>query len=198
VQNSCDVRQLRIPGLTSYLATGDTGATLQGVKDIQAQDVARYGPGDYKPLLPVTYWSFRLMIGFGAVSAGLALVGLWVTRRGRLPSSVRLGRVALWAIPAPFLANAAGWIFTEMGRQPWAVAPNPTGVDGVRMLVRDGVSHVGALTVLTSLVSFAVVYTVLAVVWFGLVRRYVVEGLPVAAPPVERELDDQRPLSFAY
>ena len=83
------------------------------------------------------------MIGFGAVSALLALVGLWFTRRGPDPGqpAVRAAGPA-GAIPAPFLANAFGWIFTEMGRQPWVVAPNPTGVDGVRMLVRDGVSTI--------------------------------------------------------
>lgn len=198
VENRCDVRQVTIPGLTAFLATGDSNATLKGVNDLQREYEVKYGPGNYKPLLPVTYWSFRLMIGFGAVSALLAVAGLWFTRGGRAPSSKRLGRLALWAIPAPFLANAFGWIFTEMGRQPWAVAPNPTGVDGVRMLVRDGVSPVPASYVLTSLVSFAVMYGVLAVVWFSLMRRYAAEGLPDAQAPELRTQDDERPLSFAY
>ena len=198
VENRCDVRQLTIPGLASYLADGDFNATLKGVNDLQREYQGLYGPGDYRPLLPVTYWSFRLMIGFGAVSAAVAVAGLWITRRGRVPTSRRLGRLALWTIPAPFLANAFGWIFTEMGRQPWVVAPNPTGIDGVRMLVRDGVSPVPASTVLTSLVSFAVMYTVLAIVWFGLMRRYAAHGLPDANPPQLRTPDDERPLSFAY
>ncbi len=198
VQNRCDVRQLTLPRLTSYLADGDLNSTLKGVDELQTEYVAKYGPGNYKPMLPVTYWSFRLMIGFGAVSALLALAGLWFTRRGRLPTNPRLGRFALWAVPAPFLANAFGWIFTEMGRQPWAVAPNPSGVDGVRMLVRDGVSKVGAGYVVTSLASFAVMYGVLAVVWFGLMRRYAAEGLPEVAAPERRTTDDERPLSFAY
>ena len=198
VQNRCDVRQLTVPRVTSFLASGSFSSTLKGVDELQAQYVARFGPGDYKPLLPVTYWSFRLMIGMGVVSAALAAAALWFTRRGRAPTSSRVGRLALWAIPAPFLANAFGWIFTEMGRQPWVVAPNPTGVDGVRMLVRDGVSPVSGWTVLTSLVSFAVVYGVLAVIWFGLIRRYAAEGLPETAPPELRVEGDDRPLSFAY
>ena len=198
VQNRCNVRQLKIPGLTSYLANGSFDSTLRGVDELQTAAVAKFGPGNYKPLLPVTYWSFRLMIGFGAVSAALAIAALWFTRGGRAPTSPRVGRLALWAIPAPFLANAFGWIFTEMGRQPWVVAPNPTGVDGVRMLVRDGVSPVSAWTVLTSLVSFTVLYGILAVVWFTLMRRYAAEGLPQTAPPHRRTEDDERPLSFAY
>jgi cytochrome d ubiquinol oxidase subunit I len=98
----------------------------------------------------------------------------------------------------PFLANSFGWIFTEMGRQPWVVAPNPTGLDGVRMLTRDGVSGIGWGNVAASLVSFSVVYGALAVVWFMLMRRYTQEGLPEANPPTLREPDDDRPLSFAY
>jgi len=198
VENRCDVRQLTIPGLTSYLANGDFNSTLKGVEDLQAEYEVTYGPGDYRPLLPVTYWSFRLMIGFGVFSALLAVAGLWFTRGGKVPTGPRLGRLALLVLPAPFLANAFGWIFTEMGRQPWIVAPNPTGVDGVWMLVRDGVSPVSASVVLTSLVSFALIYAVLAVVWFGLLRRYTVEGLPDVVAPEVRTDEDDRPLSFAY
>jgi cytochrome d ubiquinol oxidase subunit I len=198
VENRCDVRQLTVPGLTSWLATGDANATVKGVNDLQAEYEQKYGPGNYKPLIPVTYWSFRLMIGFGALSAALALWALWMTRKGRVPTSRRWALAALWCIPAPFLANSFGWIFTEMGRQPWVVAPNPTGFDGVRMLTHDGVSPVSAATVWISLISFTLLYGALAVVWFGLMRRYVREGLPEANPPQLRTPDDDRPLSFAY
>ncbi len=112
--------------------------------DLQQRYSERYGPGDYVPALPVTYWSFRLMMGFGVFSAVLALAGLWATRGGRLVLSPRGVRLALLTVPKPFLANTAGWIFTEMGRQPWVVAPNPTGLDAVRMLTRDGVSPWGS------------------------------------------------------
>jgi cytochrome d ubiquinol oxidase subunit I len=197
VNNSCDVRTLSIPGLTSFLATGDRHATVPGVNDLQQQYQAKYGPGDYKPILAATYWNFRFMIGFGAFSALLAAVGLWVTRRGRTPSSKWFGRLALFTIPMPFVANMTGWIFTEMGRQPWVVAPNPTGDPAIRMLTKQGVSVVGPWSVLTSLVVFTVLYGVLAVVWFGLMRRYASEGLPdVTAPGTDDDVD--APLSFAY
>jgi cytochrome d ubiquinol oxidase subunit I len=198
VQNRCDVRQVTIPRLTSFLATNSWDGELRGVRDLQVVYQERYGPGDYQPLLPVTYWSFRLMIGFGVFSAALAIAGLWVSRRGRTPTSGRLGRFALWAVPMPFLANAFGWIFTEMGRQPWVVAPNPTGIDGVRLLTRDGVSTVGAGTVATSLVTFALLYGALAVVWFGLMRRYTAEGLPEVDASMIGPAEEDRPLSFAY
>ena len=66
------------------------------------------------------------------------------------------------------------------------------------MLVRDGVSTVPASYVLTSLASFAVLYGVLAVIWFRLMRRYAAEGLPEVQAPELRTQDDERPLSFAY
>ena len=76
-------------------------------------------------MLAVTYWNFRLMIGMGAVSAAVAAYALWSTRKGRMPVS-RIGVYgSLLAVGAPFLANASGWIFTEMGRQPFVVYPNP-------------------------------------------------------------------------
>src|SRR5690606_41385635 len=88
---------------------------------------------DYVPLMWVTYWGFRLMIGLGAVVAFGAVVAVWLTRKGTVPRSPWIMRLALLGIVAPFAANIAGWIFTELGRQPFVVAPNPdpTGVDGV-------------------------------------------------------------------
>ncbi len=84
-------------------------------------------PGWYVPNLFVTYWAFRAMIGLMAVPPLLfALTTLWLTRRGRVPGARWYSRFALWTIATPpFLASIAGWVFTEMGRQPWVVAPNP-------------------------------------------------------------------------
>ncbi|MDQ1289581.1 MAG: cytochrome bd ubiquinol oxidase subunit [Actinomycetota bacterium] len=200
--NACDVRQITVPGLTSFLATGDFAGELKGVKDLQKEYSRLYGPGDYVPLLPATYWNFRMMIGFGAFSAALALAGLWLTRKGAIPSSDRFAQLALLALPMPFLANATGWIFTEMGRQPWIVAPNPTGDPRNRFLTAEAVSpYVDTPTVALSLVVFTVLYGTLAVVWFQLMRRYAAAGAPVvpAAGSSSGPSDDEdSPLSFAY
>ncbi len=197
VSNSCDVRTLTVPGVASFLATGDFNGTVAGVNDLQAEYQAKYGPGDYKPILAATYWNFRLMIGFGVFSAVLALLGLWLSRGGRTPTGKRFGQFALISLPMPFLANMTGWIFTEMGRQPWAVVPNPTGDQGVRMLTSDGVSMVGPFSVATSLAVFTVLYAVLAVVWFGLMKRYASEGVPDLHEGSPED-DVDAPLSFAY
>ena len=94
------------------------------------------------PVMEVTYWGFRMMIGFGEIAAFAALLALWVTRKGTVPES-GLMRLAVLRILAPFGANAAGWIFTEMGRQPFVVAPNPdmNGIDQVFMFTAAAVSR---------------------------------------------------------
>ncbi|ULE32625.1 cytochrome ubiquinol oxidase subunit I [Mycobacterium sp. IDR2000157661] len=204
-QNNCDsvTHVLEVPYVLPYLAEGEfSGVTLEGVEDLQKQHEERFGPGDYRPNLFVTYWAFRAMIGLLLVPVAFALMALWLTRRGRIPNQRLLSRLALIAIPAPFLANSAGWVFTEMGRQPWVVVPNPTGDSMVRLTVQEGVSGHSAGMVLFSLAVFTLVYGVLAVIWFWLMRRYVVEGPQEhdadLAPPEPPRDDDVKPLSFAY
>jgi cytochrome bd ubiquinol oxidase subunit I len=204
-QNNCDsvTRVIDVPYVLPYLAEGKLdGVTLAGVKDLQQQYQERFGPGDYRPNLFVTYWAFRAMIGLLLIPVAFALIALWMTRHGRIPDQRWLGWLGLITIPTPFLANSAGWVFTEMGRQPWVVVPNPTGDPMVRLTVAQGVSDHAAGMVLFSLGVFTLLYGVLAVIWFWLIRRYVVEG-PLEhdsepAPPRPPHEDDVKPLSFAY
>jgi cytochrome bd ubiquinol oxidase subunit I len=150
----------------------------------------------------VTYWSFRLMIGLGLITVAVALAGMWLSRRGRVPDQRWFRRTAVLTVVAPFFANSFGWIFTEMGRQPWVVVPNPTGVDAVRMLTRDGVSPlVGTATVLTSLIAFTLLYAALGVIELKLLVRYAKsDPPPVNADDFGKpsEQDPDRPMAFAY
>ncbi|MEV0608461.1 cytochrome ubiquinol oxidase subunit I [Polymorphospora rubra] len=192
-----EVFALKIPYLLSWLSTGDVDGEVHGINDLQAQYAAQYGPGDYAPMIPVAYWSFRLMIGFGLAAALVALLVLWAQRRGRTPSSKWLLRAGLVLPLLPLAANAFGWIFTEMGRQPWIVFGE--------MLTRDGVSRSVSLTeVLTSFTAFTLIYAILAVVKVRLLLTYAKRGLPAVAPPPDddhdgdRDADEDRPLAFAY
>jgi cytochrome d ubiquinol oxidase subunit I len=217
LSNSCEgVRHvLEIPGVTSFLGTGSfsgAGSYLPGVNDVQQEYTQRYADQfgtdvDYTPNLAVTYWSFRLMIGLAAFSAALALAGFWVLRKGRVTQATWFSRLCLVALPMPFLASSFGWIFTEMGRQPWVVHPNPANpVDQVYLLTQQGVSTVvSAGSVITSLVIFTLLYAALGVVWFLLIRRYVREGIePLPEDVTATEGGDGGPtqleptLSFAY
>jgi cytochrome d ubiquinol oxidase subunit I len=204
-QNNCDhlTRVIQVPYVLPFLADSRfSDVTLQGVRNIQHDYEHKYGPNDYRPNLFVTYWSFRTMIGLMAIPVLFALATLWLTRGGRTPNKRWFSWLALATIPTPFLANSAGWVFTEMGRQPWIVVPNPTGDQQVRLTVAQGVSDHAPGMVVISLVTFTLAYAVLAVVWFWLLKRYVVEGplehdAEPAAPPAPGD-DEVAPLSFAY
>lgn len=214
-----------IPGLLSFLANGDFETELPGINDLVPQYEEEYGltlPDDprygeragqeieYLPLMEVTYWGFRIMIGFGAIAAFAAAVALWLTRKGTVPRSPWLMRLAVFGILAPFGANIAGWVFTEMGRQPFVVAPNPdpSGIDGVYMFTAAAVSPgVTGEEVLFSVILLTLVYAVLLVVEVALLVRYVRAGVAGAMPELGHD-DDSDPtddpdrrddvLAFAY
>jgi cytochrome d ubiquinol oxidase subunit I len=203
--NNCDsvTHLIEVPYVLPFLAESRfSGVTLEGVNDLQQEYQQKFGPGDYRPNLFVTYWAFRAMIGLLLVPVVFALAALWLTRRGRIPDQRWFSRFALITLPTPFLANSAGWIFTEMGRQPWVVVPNPTGDQLVRMTVQEGVSGHATGMVVLSLTVFTLLYGVLGVIWFWLLRRYVIEG-PLEhdsepVPPPAPDDEDVAPLSFAY
>jgi len=190
---------VRVPDLLSFLATGDVHGKVTGVDELRARYQKTYGvdpgrtyyaAGGYVPVIPVTYWAFRLMIGLGVLAAAFAGLVLWKTRRGE----VGISRVWVWmavALPLlPVLANSFGWLFTEMGRQPWAVFGLMTTARAVSPGVSSG-------EVLTSLVAYTLLYGVLAVVEIGLTLRVVRAGAVVVPEPLPVD-DVDRPLVHAY
>ena len=232
-QECDDVHSWTVPYLLSYLAHGDFSTAVPGVNELQAEYEEAYGatypddpsfgdmagePIDYTPLLAVTYWNFRLMIGMGMVSAAVGAYALWSTRKGRVPTNPVAVYGSLLAIGAPFVANASGWIFTEMGRQPFVVYPNPDvpRADQVYFFTAQAVSPgVSAGEVLTSLITLTAVYGALAVVELWLLVRFVRagvttgDGAPTPGHTPEGTPDDDVPggtdskreddvLSFAY
>jgi cytochrome bd ubiquinol oxidase subunit I len=182
LDGSHPVFSIELPRLLSFLGTGNWSGTVQGIDNLQAQYAAAYGPGSYIPVIPVTYWSFRAMIGAGMLAALIAVVALWVTRRGRTPAH---GKRGLWRktliggaviLPLlPLLGNSMGWIMTEMGRQPWLVYG--------QMKTSAGVSANSAGEVLASLIIFTLLYGVLAVIEAGLMLKYIKAGLTAEPPP---------------
>ena len=191
---------VKVPNLLSFLATGSTTGKVEGINQLRERYRAEYGsdpgatyysPDDYTPVIPITYWTFRFMIGLGLAAAAGAALLLWATRRGRVPT----GRGWLWlavSMPLmPLFANSFGWLFTEMGRQPWSVF----GVMTTAQSVSPGVSTAEALI---SLISLTAVYAVLAVVEIGLTLKYVRLGADPYVEPVAGPSEDDRPLAFAY
>jgi cytochrome d ubiquinol oxidase subunit I len=193
LDGSRSVFQIDIPSVLSFLATGDFKGTVKGVNDLQAEYEITYGPGDYSPNIPLAYWSFRLMIGFGGLGFLFALLALFQMRRGRTPHGK-------WFLPAmiflpftPLLANSFGWIFTEAGRQPWAVFGLIRTSDGVSAVVSAG-------SVLFTMIVFTLLYGVLAFIEVGLTLKVIKNG-----PQTELDYEnpklggsDTKPLVMAY
>jgi cytochrome d ubiquinol oxidase subunit I len=185
-----EVFSVRIPFVLSFLATGDFNGRVEGINDLQKMEEAAFGPGDYTPNLPVTYWTFRWMIGAGALAALIGAWFLFAMRKGRVPGR---GAVAA-ALLIPFLplaANSFGWIFTEVGRQPWIVYGLMTTATGVSPLATT-------FEVLTTMVGFTLLYGVLAVVMVGLVVRRVRAGLPEATDDKGFEHEAEPALGLGY
>jgi cytochrome d ubiquinol oxidase subunit I len=169
VANGHNYVNIAIPGALSILARNDPNATVEGMNDLNANYAAKYGPGDYRPPVAVSYWSFRIMVGIGLVLMLFTFIGLVLLRRHTLSKTRWFLRLAPVLMIGPYLANSVGWIFTEVGRQPWSVF-------GV-LQTRDSVSKIVATgEVLTTLIGFTLAYGVLAVIWARLTVRYAKAG----------------------
>ena len=168
---------IEIPHLLSVLATGTWNGQVLGLNQVQAQYTQQYGPGNYVPNVFIQYWSMRVMAYGGVVLLLLGLTGAWLLWRKKLADARWYLRIAIWAIPLPFVLNTAGWALTENGRQPWIV-------QGLQ-LVSDAVSpSVTATTVIISLSIFVLVYAVLGVVDALLMAHFArreLEPTPAAA-----------------
>lgn len=182
---------LRVPYLLSFLSTHTFDGTVEGLNDLQAQYTSQFcgtdalnaaltcpSDGSFIPTLWVTYWSFRWMMGLGAFSLLVAIVGLWLTRRtAKRAVPDWAWRVAIWSAPLPLLGNLVGWVFAEMGRQPWIVFGLMTTESAVS-------PNVPAWSVGLSLLLFTVIYGALAVVEFRLIKKAAQAG------PPEFDVDD--------
>ena len=195
---------VEVHGLLSFLGTGSFDGEVQGINPLREKYQEQYGQdpgaayyhaGDYSPVIPVTYWSFRFMMGLGmAVAAGAAAL-LWMTRKGRQnPVRHWVGWLGISLPVFAVAANSFGWIFPAMGRQPWAVY----GLMTTQNAVSPGVSVFEAAT---SLIVLTLIYAVLAVIEVGLLAKYIKIGAEPFVEPPEVPLgghDDDRPMAFAY
>ena len=165
-QNSLEIS---VPGALSLLVHGSLDGEIKGIKELQAQYAQQYGPGNYVPDIFPVFWSYRIMIGAGMWLLALTAFAFFQLRRNRLEQNPWLLRAIFWSLPVPYLANSAGWIVTEMGRQPWIVF----GLQRVEQAVSPNVSS-GA--VWSSLIGFTVLYGLLAVVGVHLLKKFARQG----------------------
>jgi cytochrome d ubiquinol oxidase subunit I len=132
---------VEIPHLGSLILTHSWDGELRGLKD---------WPRDERPPAAILFWSFRIMLAMGFAMAGIGLWSGLMRLRGTLLEARWLQRAAVLMAPSGFLAVLAGWVTTEVGRQPWTVY-------GL-LRTADSVSPLDAAAVAASLVAFFVVY----------------------------------------
>jgi cytochrome d ubiquinol oxidase subunit I len=156
---------IQIPHLLSLLATDSWDGEVQGMNSLQSSEEAQYGSGNYIPLVRTTYWSMRIMAYAGSLLFLVLAVAALFYRRRTLESK----RWLLWAgvltIPLPYVSALAGWMLSEIGRQPWIVW-------GLLKTADANSPSVGTSMIWLSLAVLALLYGILAVVDFVLMRRY--------------------------
>jgi cytochrome bd-type quinol oxidase subunit 1 len=156
---------IEVPYLLSVLATNSLHGEVKGLNQLQAEEEAKHGPGNYVPDVFIQYWSMRVMAYLATLIALLALWGGWLLHRGRLAVSKRFLRVSVWAVITPFLMNTAGWMLTENGRQPWIV-------QGLMKTVNASSPSVSSTEIWVSLIVFYAIFLALGAADLLLMLRY--------------------------
>lgn len=145
-----------LPHLGSLILTHEWNGEIKGLKDWKAED---------RPYAPVVFWAFRIMVGLGFLMAATGIAGVVLRCRGRLYSTPWLLRLMVLLAPVGFVALLAGWVVTEVGRQPYTVYGLLRTAESVSPIATPGVA--------ISLAAFAVVYLIVFGSGFAYLARLV-------------------------
>jgi cytochrome d ubiquinol oxidase subunit I len=157
--------ELAIPKLGSLILTHSWEGLVTGLKAAPTAD---------QPPVPYVFYAFRLMVGIGVVMFLIALAGLVLRLSRRLYDTSWFAAICAFSSPLPFLAILCGWTVTEVGRQPYVVY-------GL-LRTADAVSPLRPGAVVTSLVLFFIVYSVLLLAFFWYATRIVLRGPEIGEP----------------
>ena len=157
---------VRLPGVLSFIAYGSFSANVQGLNDFPRDQ----WPTSIEPL----YYSFHIMVGLGTLFIALMGFSALMLRKARINSQRWLLWILMLAFPFPYIANSAGWMTTELGRQPWLLYGLLRTADGSSHLVHAG------QTVFT-LLGFMGLYLVLGLLFLMLIGREIAHG-PLSTP----------------
>jgi cytochrome d ubiquinol oxidase subunit I len=168
-----DLFAVKVPGLLSFLAHNRFSGEVKGIRNLETEYEATYGPGNYVPPVMWTYWLFRAMAGAGMLMLLFSAWALWATFRGS--RNRRMLGLLVPALVLPYVGNTAGWIFTEIGRVPWIVF-------GLMRIERGVSPNVTGGEVLFSLVLFTLLYGALMAADLYLLNKYARAGLSGPEP----------------
>ena len=149
-----------VPGILSYLAYGNFKARVTGLNDI---------PKDQHPPIEIVYYAYHIMVGLGTIFIAVTMVAAFFLWRGTLHTRRGILWIIMLTMPFPYVANEAGWVVAEVGRQPWAVW-------GLQRVADASSTNVTAGMTYFTLIGFMGLYLVLGILYLLLFARIVNEG----------------------
>jgi cytochrome d ubiquinol oxidase subunit I len=155
---------LEVPDALSFLTYRAWTAQVKGLDS--------FPPELWPQNIALLYYSYHIMVGLGTIFIAIMLVAAFLLWRGKLFSTRWMLWILLLALPFPYIANTAGWLTAELGRQPWLVYGLMRTADGYSKMVSAG-------NAMFTLLGFLGMYTVLSILFLFLVRREIEHG-PVA------------------
>lgn len=157
--------EISIPKLLSFMSYSKFTGKVEGLKDIQKDYEEMYGPGNYIPPVTISFYTFRLMVGAGILMILLSILALYYLLKNKIFEKKRFLKLLVVGIMLPYIANSTGWILTEVSRTPWIVF-------GLLKLDKAISPTVSKAYVLSSLLVFAFLYTVLMLIDLGLMIKF--------------------------
>lgn len=152
---------VRVPGVLSFLAFGTFHSNVPGLNEFPEED--------WPDNVELLYYAFHVMAGLGTIMIGVMLLSAFLASRNRLVRTRWMLWLLMLMLPFPYIANTAGWLTTELGRQPWVVYGLMRTVDASSPVVHSG-------TALFTLIGFCGLYFVLGVLFLFLVAREIAHG----------------------
>jgi cytochrome d ubiquinol oxidase subunit I len=152
---------IHIPKMLSFLTYRRWNAEVKGLNDVPQ--------ADWPQNIPLLYYSYHIMVGLGTIFIAITVVAAFLLWRGSLYRARWMLWILLLATPFPYIANTAGWMSAELGRQPWLVYGLMRTADGYSKMVSAGN---GWFTFL----GFAGMYTVLSILFIFLITREIDHG----------------------
>jgi cytochrome d ubiquinol oxidase subunit I len=151
---------IEVPYALSVLAYGDTRATVIGLNDIPLED---------QPPVELVYYAYHIMVGLGTIFIAIMSGAVLLLWRGRLYTARGYLWLLMLAMPFPYIANEAGWMVAEVGRQPWVVY-------GLQRVAQANSTNVSGGMAIFTLLGFMGLYALLGMLYLLLVLRVIAQG----------------------
>ena len=157
---------IAIPRMLSFITHLRWSAEIKGLES--------FPESEWPDNIPLLYYSYHIMVGLGTFFIAIMTVAAWLLWRGRLYGSRPMLWILMLSLPFPFIANTAGWITAEVGRQPWLIYGIMRTSEGASPVVSAG-------NALFSLLGFMGMYALLSILFLFLIQREINHG-PEPAP----------------